>query len=115
MSNKWFETVAIAEQCARKRIPKSVYGALVAGTEAGVSMRDNTAAFDELGFRPVTAGQAADPEITVNVMGPALGDAGDDLPHRRASRSSTRRSGGRSSRSEPGDSNGTQFLRGQTS
>lgn len=69
VSNKWFETVAIAEQRARKRIPKSVYGALVAGAEAGVSMRDNTAAFDELGFRPVTAGQAADPQIAVNIMG----------------------------------------------
>ena len=32
-------------------------------------MRDNTAAFDELGFRPVTAGQAASPEIAVNIMG----------------------------------------------
>ena len=69
MSNKWFETVAIAEQRAKKRIPKSVYGALVAGAEAGVSMRDNVAAFDELGFRPVTAGQAADPAIDTNIMG----------------------------------------------
>ncbi len=68
MSNKWFETVAIAEQRAKKRIPKSVYGALVAGAEAGVSMRDNLAAFDELGFRPVTAGQAADPAIDTNIM-----------------------------------------------
>ena len=69
MSNKWFETVAIAEQRAKRRIPKSVYGALVAGAEAGVSMRDNVAAFDELGFRPVTAGQAADPAIDANIMG----------------------------------------------
>lgn len=67
--NKWFETVAIAEQRAKKRIPKSVYGALKAGTEAGVSMRDNVAAFNELGFRPVTAGQVADPGVAVNIMG----------------------------------------------
>ena len=63
MANHWFETVAIAQDRAKKRIPKSVYGALIAGAEAGLSMRDNTAAFDELGFRPITAGQP--PERTM--------------------------------------------------
>ena len=59
MSNPWFETVAIAQGRAKKRLPKSVYGAIIAGAEAGVSMRDNVSAFDELGFRPVTAGQGS--------------------------------------------------------
>jgi len=31
MANKWFETVAIAQARAKKRLPKSVYGALIAG------------------------------------------------------------------------------------
>ena len=69
MSNPWFETVAIAQQRAKKRLPKSVYGALIAGAEAGVSMRDNVSAFDELGFRPVTAGQSAERAMEVEVMG----------------------------------------------
>ena len=50
--NPWFETVAVAQQRAKRRLPASVYGALVAGAEAGVSMNDNIAAFDEL--RPVS-------------------------------------------------------------
>ena len=68
MSNPWFETVAIAQQRAQKRLPPSVYGALIAGAEAGVSMRDNISAFDELGFRPVTAGQAAERAMATTVM-----------------------------------------------
>jgi len=69
MANAWFETVATAQQRAKKRIPKSVYGALIAGAEAGISMRDNTAAFDELGFRPITAGQPAERAMETTIMG----------------------------------------------
>jgi hypothetical protein len=28
MANKWFETVAVAQRRAEKRLPKSVYGAI---------------------------------------------------------------------------------------
>ena len=52
MSTQWFETVAIAQERARKRLPKSVYGALVAGSEKGLSLNGNLAAFDQLGFAP---------------------------------------------------------------
>ena len=31
----WFETVAIAQQRARKRLPKSVYSSLLAASEKG--------------------------------------------------------------------------------
>ena len=34
MANQWFETVAIAQQRAKKRLPASSYGAIVAGAEA---------------------------------------------------------------------------------
>ena len=44
----WFETVADAQRRARKRLPPSVYSALVAGSEKGVTVSDNTAAFAEL-------------------------------------------------------------------
>ena len=56
MASSWFESVAIAQRRAEKRLPKSVYGALVAGSEKGLSSKDNLASFDELGFAPHVAG-----------------------------------------------------------
>ena len=52
MANKWFETVAEAQRRAKKRLPKSVYGALIAGSERGITVEDNVTAFGELGLRP---------------------------------------------------------------
>lgn len=69
MANPWFESVAVARARARKRLPDSVYGAIVAGAEAGVSRDDNLTAFDELGFRPVTAGQTTGIEMGCSIMG----------------------------------------------
>jgi len=69
VSNAWFESVAVAQRRAKKRLPASVYGALIAGAEAGVSINDNLTAFDELGFRPVTAGQPAERDMATTVMG----------------------------------------------
>ena len=69
MANEWFETVAIAQQRAKKRLPRSVYGALIAGAEAGVSMNDNLTAFNELGLRPVTAGQSPERAMDTTIMG----------------------------------------------
>ena len=48
----WFETVEEARRRARRRLPRSVYMALVAGTEQGITLRDNVAAFSELRFSP---------------------------------------------------------------
>ena len=67
--NAWFETVAVAQRRAKKRLPKSVYGALVAGTEKGITVEDNTAAFAELGFAPHVAGLSNAREIGTTVMG----------------------------------------------
>jgi pre-mycofactocin synthase len=69
MANKWFETVAVAQRRARRRLPKPVYGALVAGAEAGVTIRDNVAAFSELGFAPRVAGLSATRDMATTVMG----------------------------------------------
>jgi len=69
MANEWFETVAIAQKRAKKRLPRSVYGALIAGAEAGVSMNDNLQAFNELGLRPVTAGQSPERAMDTKIMG----------------------------------------------
>ena len=51
MSNGWFETVAEAQRRARKRLPKSVYGALVAGSEQGDTLGDNVARSASSGSR----------------------------------------------------------------
>lgn len=72
MANSWFETVAIAQRRAEKRLPKSVYGALVAGSEKGLSSRDNLASFDELGFAPHVAGLANERSMATTVMGQSL-------------------------------------------
>src|SRR6185437_5322972 len=69
MGNQWFETVAEAQRRARKRLPKSVYGALVAGSERGLTVADNVAAFGELGFAPHVAGLSAKRDLTATVMG----------------------------------------------
>ena len=55
MGRGWFETVAEAQRRARKRLPSSVYSALVAGAEKGLTLEDNQAAFAELGFAPHAA------------------------------------------------------------
>jgi heme/flavin dehydrogenase (mycofactocin system) len=69
MANKWFETVAVAQRRARRHLPKSVYGALIAGAEAGATIKDNVAAFGELGFAPHVAGLPATREMATTVMG----------------------------------------------
>ena len=69
MAIAWFETVAEAQRRAQKRLPKSVYGALIAGSEKGLSMRDNLDSFDQLGFAPHVAGLSSTREMSVRVMG----------------------------------------------
>jgi L-lactate dehydrogenase (cytochrome)/glycolate oxidase len=69
MGNAWFETVAEAQRRAKKRLPKSVYGALVAGSERGLTIEDNIAAYSELGFAPHVAGAPASRDLSTKVMG----------------------------------------------
>jgi L-lactate dehydrogenase (cytochrome)/glycolate oxidase len=69
VGNKWFETVAEAQRRAKKRLPKSVYLALVAGSEKGLTVADNQAAFGELGFAPHVAGLSAKRDLATTVMG----------------------------------------------
>jgi heme/flavin dehydrogenase (mycofactocin system) len=69
MGNAWFETVAEAQRRAKKRLPPSVYGALVAGSEKGITASDNTAAFSELGFAPHVVGLSAKRDLATTVMG----------------------------------------------
>ncbi len=69
MGNAWFESVAEAQRRARKRLPASVYGALLAGSERGQTLEDNVQAFTELGFAPHVAGSPAQRELATTVLG----------------------------------------------
>jgi heme/flavin dehydrogenase (mycofactocin system) len=69
MRNAWFETVAEAQRRAKRRLPRSVYSALLAGSEAGVTYRDNTAAFGELGFAPHVGNLVGQRDLGTTVMG----------------------------------------------
>lgn len=65
----WFETVAIAQQRAKKRLPKSAYSSLISASEKGVSVSDNVEAFAELGFAPHVVGATEKREMATTVMG----------------------------------------------
>ncbi len=65
----WFETVAEAQRRAQKRLPASVYSALLAGSEKGVTYDDNLAAFAEIGFAPHVAGLSPERDLSTSVMG----------------------------------------------
>lgn len=65
----WFETVAIAQQRAKKRLPKSAYSSLISASEKGVSVADNVEAFAELGFAPHVIGATEKRDMATTVMG----------------------------------------------
>ncbi|GAA4168869.1 pre-mycofactocin synthase MftD [Gryllotalpicola koreensis] len=67
--NPWFETVLEAQRRAKKRLPPSVYAALVAGSERGRTPEDNQAAFAELQFAPHVAGHQTERELNTTVLG----------------------------------------------
>ncbi len=68
-TKEWFETVAEAQRRAKKRLPKSVYMALVAGSEQGLTADDNMAAFREIGFRPHIADLPQERAQATTVLG----------------------------------------------
>jgi len=72
MSSSWFESIAEAQKRAERRLPKSVYSALVAGSEKGLSSRDNLSSFEELGFAPHVAGLSDDRSMATTVMGQSV-------------------------------------------
>lgn len=72
-TKEWFESVAEAQRRAKKRLPASVYGALIAGAESGKTVNDNIDAFRELGFFPrIATGLNGPRELGTTVMGQEL-------------------------------------------
>ena len=65
----WFESVLEAQRRAQKRLPKSVYMALVAGSERGRTPQDNMDAFAEIQFAPHVVGQKPERELNTTVLG----------------------------------------------
>ncbi len=72
MGNDWFESVEEARRRAKRRLPRPVYMALVAGSERGLTLRDNLAAFGELGFAPFVAGLLGERDLSTTVLGQEL-------------------------------------------
>lgn len=72
MRSRWFESVAEAQRRAERRLPRSVYGALLAGSESGLSYEDNLTAFRELGFAPRIADLPAKRDLGTTIMGQPL-------------------------------------------
>jgi heme/flavin dehydrogenase (mycofactocin system) len=72
MPNAWFETVEAARRRAERQLPKSVYMALVAGSESGLTLKDNIDAFGELGFAPHVAGLSTERDLSTTVMGQSI-------------------------------------------
>src|SRR5579862_2586870 len=69
-TREWFETVEEARRRARRHMPRSVYLSLVAGTEKGITLRDNVAAFSELRFTPPhIADLPATRDLATSVLG----------------------------------------------
>src|SRR6266536_956765 len=69
-TREWFETVEEARRRARRRLPRPVYMALVAGAEKGVTLQDNLAAFSELRFAPPRiANLPAARDLATSVLG----------------------------------------------
>jgi len=67
--NPWFESVAVAQRRARKRLPAPVYDSLLAGSERGQTAGDNQAAFTELGLAPHVAGHQAKRSQSTTLLG----------------------------------------------
>lgn len=65
----WFESIAEAQRRAKKRLPWSVYYAIVAGSERGITLSDNVAAFSELGLMPRVAAAPQSRGQTTAVLG----------------------------------------------
>ena len=65
----WFESVAEAQRRARRRLPRPVYLALLAGAESGATLSDNVAAFGGLRFVPRVASGGGAAELGTSVLG----------------------------------------------
>lgn len=64
-----FESYEQAVELARRRLPGPVHAGVVAGIDREISLRNNSGAFDEIGFRPRAAVPSSCRELTTTVLG----------------------------------------------
>lgn len=69
MAPAWMESVAEAQRRAKKRLPPSVYSALLAGHDRGRTYNANMDAFAELELAPHVADLPAQRDMSTTVMG----------------------------------------------
>ena len=67
--NPWFETVLEAQRRTKRRLPPSVYAALVGGSERGRTPKENMDAFARLQFAPHVAGHQPERDLSTTIMG----------------------------------------------
>ncbi len=65
-------SVNVAQQLARRRLPRSVYSFIEGGTEAESTVADNLRAFRDIEFRPRAAVETADRGLARTVLGDHL-------------------------------------------
>jgi heme/flavin dehydrogenase (mycofactocin system) len=64
------ETVADAQRRAKRVLPKPVYTAIIAGNEAGNTIKGNPEAFQEIGFRPVVGVEIVpERDMAISILG----------------------------------------------
>ena len=111
MPNTWFESVAEAQRRAKRRLPSSVYGALLAGSEKGITYADNVQAFGEIGLAPHVVGHQSSRDLSTTVMGIPIALPVLISPDGRASRAPRWRGRRRSSVCEPWNHHGPELFR----
>jgi heme/flavin dehydrogenase (mycofactocin system) len=67
--NPWFETVLEAQRRTQKRLPPSIYAALVAGSERGRTPEENIDAFARMQFAPHVAGHQPTRDLSTTILG----------------------------------------------
>ena len=67
--NPWFETVLEAQRRTQKRLPPSIYKALIAGSERGRTPEENIDAFARIQFAPHVAGHQSPRDLSTTIMG----------------------------------------------
>ncbi|HUO72459.1 MAG TPA: pre-mycofactocin synthase MftD [Solirubrobacteraceae bacterium] len=71
-TREWFESIAEAQRRAQRYLPKSVYSALIAGSEQGATLDDNLRALGELLLIPRIATGGGERELATTVLGQEL-------------------------------------------
>lgn len=69
MARKPIETVEDAKQRAKKRLPRAVFSALLAGNERGVTLDQNLEAFDRIGLVPRVGVEVKSRDYSTSFMG----------------------------------------------